>query len=282
MYPEVFKAKNFFKTNDFQNKLYDCVIANYFDLNNPIRFNNFAYSIRELLREKFDYEAPDEQIKLCTWYSPLLENNEEKNKPTRSDKVRYYLAAGLNDSQLQLLQVENDIKSIQNKYLKTVNTLSKYTHINEKNFGIDISDGDKKFREILSLIINFLESVEELRNRVINQINDSVYSDINNHFFENFPPKFDLLSSHTRFSDISNLNLEIFEMTSSQIKINGQADLEIDLQSGTDSEVQRGDGLVWSDSYPVDFTLLVNINDFSDIKYQFEKIDIDNFYEMEE
>ena len=74
----------------------------------------------------------------------------------------------------------------------------------------------------------------------------------------------------------------IFEMTSSQIKINGQADLEIDLQSGTDSEVQRGDGLVWSDSYPVDFTLLVNINDFSDIKYQFEKIDIDNFYEMEE
>ena len=133
MYPEVFKAKNFFKTNDFQNKLYDCVIANYFDLNNPIRFNNFAYSIRELLREKFDYEAPDEQIKLCTWYSPLLENNEEKNKPTRSDKVRYYLAAGLNDSQLQLLQVENDIKSIQNKYLKTVNTLSKYTHINEKN-----------------------------------------------------------------------------------------------------------------------------------------------------
>ena len=38
----------------------------------PLRFNNFAYSLRELLRHVFHRLAPDMSVKKCCWYKPDL------------------------------------------------------------------------------------------------------------------------------------------------------------------------------------------------------------------
>jgi hypothetical protein len=160
MYPEVFKAKELFSDNEFHLNLFNATVANYFELNNPIRFNNFCYSIRELLREKLDMEAPDEEILKTYWY---IDN--ERHKPTRADKIRYYIAKGLTDktmpegSKEELAEVLEDHKEL-------LNVLNKYTHITDKSYGIELFEGDKWFRRVLKLLIGFINAINDLESNI--------------------------------------------------------------------------------------------------------------------
>jgi hypothetical protein len=62
------KLKTYLNNDDFLVKLFDAVRANFYSLTNPIRLNNFAYSMRELLRLFFEQNAPVDEIERCSWF----------------------------------------------------------------------------------------------------------------------------------------------------------------------------------------------------------------------
>ena len=277
MYPEVFEAKKLFEKNEFHNKFFDCVVANYFDLNNPIRFNNFSYAIRELLREKLDFEAPEEKIIRCKWYDPML-NGEPKEHPIRSDRLRYYFLGGIDNLNPT---ITNEVSQLQKKYKQTIDTLSKYTHITIDSFGIDFYEGDTKFRDVMKLIIDLMKEIERVK-KVINEvIIDDVESKINSYLFNSIPEDLDLLSTHTIFEDIDSTELNITEIDDKNIYIDGITNVNVMLQYGSESERRRDEGFECPSTYPMSFKVTVCIDNFELKDYSFGSVDTSSFYEDE-
>ena len=272
MYPEVFSAKNIFKDNSFHLKLFDASVANYFELNNPIRFNNFCYSIRELLREKIESESPDDLIKKTTWYL------KKETIPTKADKIRYYILKGLNDE-----NIPDEIKDILNDclddYRKLNDILNKYTHINNKSFGIEFGDGDKWFRKSIKLLNTFIELIDKVKEEIQQSLKEEIQEDIEEKLFMAIPSEIDELSTHSSIDEVTDIEFDIENMNHELITIQGTCSVGVELVYGSDSDRRNDSGTEFSENYPMKFKIFININNLDDREYDFSRIDTSKFYE---
>lgn len=91
---------------DFEDKLFVSALRNFCSYTNPLRFNNFAFAMRELLRHVLNRKAPDAKVSECIWFSPKLDDPE---KASRGQKLKYCMQAGLQDHLLSQ-DVRDDIK----------------------------------------------------------------------------------------------------------------------------------------------------------------------------
>lgn len=66
--------------SEFQKELLKVSVHN-LEQNNKLRFNNFAYSIRELVRHFLKDLAPDNEIQSCLWFK-----NDTKEKINSLDE----------------------------------------------------------------------------------------------------------------------------------------------------------------------------------------------------
>ena len=83
-------------TTSFQKSLLEDCFDNLKDKNNRLRFNNFAYSIRELSRHFLDTLAPERDVVLCLWFL----DESRKGMVTRRQKIKYAITGGLSDSEI--------------------------------------------------------------------------------------------------------------------------------------------------------------------------------------
>ena len=71
----------------FEQELFLAAIANVDDTSNKLRLNNFAYSMRELIRVVLERLAPDEEVVNAPWFES--NDKEHTNKVTRSQRIKY-------------------------------------------------------------------------------------------------------------------------------------------------------------------------------------------------
>ena len=202
MYPIVFEVKHIFKDDGFHSKLFDAAVANYFDLNNPIRFNNFCYALRELIREKLITTSPDDEVKKCVWY-----DKNQKNV-TRVDRIRFLIMNGLSNDVVDAEMIKQVLVS-SNKLKKHINTLSKYTHITQKSIQIDFYDGDKLFEDVLKQIKECFELIEKVRKQVLDQIIDEAQNDIEDALIVELPSEIEELSTHSTIDSVIDVSISI-------------------------------------------------------------------------
>lgn len=279
-YHKIDDARKFFEDDSFLSDFYDYAIKNYQNSHNPLRLSNFACNIRELLREKMSLVAPDEEVLSCKWCKGEYLDNEEN--PTRKARLRYYLLSNMDNKLLDPIFKEK-IKDIETKYIKHINTLSKYTHVTRKTFYIKNEEIEKQFIEIIDLltfIIEFIEASKTLTNRSIEEF---LYYDISNHVYNDYlDSELDLLSTHTRVDDVPSIQFSIDDITRDYIHISGTAELDICLQYGSESDRRRGDGDAFNMSFDLDFTVTIDINDFDTKEYHYEPVNTDKFFGINE
>jgi hypothetical protein len=78
----------------FERNLLAAAMSNLRVEDNPLRFNNFAYAIRELVRNAFERLAPDDVVRQCSLY------RDETGKPnavSRRQRVYFSVQGGLSD-----------------------------------------------------------------------------------------------------------------------------------------------------------------------------------------
>ena len=109
--------------NDFERKLFEAAIYNLKNDDNPLRLNNFSYSIRELSSNLLHRLAPDSEVKKCKWYETLTDNN----KPTRVQRMQFAVYGGMSDELLDQIELyPKEIKSEIKKLKKIIGSSSKY------------------------------------------------------------------------------------------------------------------------------------------------------------
>ena len=275
--PNIQKAQEFFDSDKYLSEFYESALKSFNDKSNPLRLCNFACNIRELLREKLSRDAPDDDVIKCSWCNSNYLDND--GKPTRKARLRYYLLYSMDNTTVDE-RFQKKITDIEKEYGKQINKLSKYTHVTENVFYMSESEKDHQFYEVIDLlayIIDFLAASEKMTYR---EIESFLYDDISDHVYHDYlDSELDVLSTHTRIENVNGIEFEITDIDKDYIYIEGTAELEVNLQNGSDSEMERGDGLAFDMTFDLDFSVKIDISNLNEKEYIYEPVNTDKFYE---
>ena len=131
----------------FEHDLLDASLQNLVDIHNKLRFNNFAYSLRELTRHILERLAPDEKVLNTAWFIPI--SPKEPKKVTRKQRMKYAIQGGLPDDYV-IDTLEIDVDAIGKKVGDNIDLLSKYTHVNPDSFYVE----DDKVKELSEKVMD--------------------------------------------------------------------------------------------------------------------------------
>ncbi|MEO6669996.1 MAG: hypothetical protein ABIN36_11000 [Ferruginibacter sp.] len=260
-------------TSQFETDLFEASIASLQDKNNKLRYNNFAYSIRELSRHFLHSLSPESNIKRCSWYKTETTDD----KPTRAQRIKYAIQGGIRDEILEewgfdIDELKEKITSIK----KAIDSLSKYTHINADVFNLNDEDIEKNSFAVLTAFKIFVETIdnykEQLKQFLDGHIEEHMITSVVSNFFENV----DRLAPHhsLNYSEVSAYHIS--EINDQEIIVDVSGHLHVTLEYGSNKERREGDGLDLEESFPFDTKIKYEIEeDFPSSNYEIEDYDVD-------
>ena len=177
----------------FEQDLFKAAIANVDDEKNQLRLNNFAYSMRELIRTVLERLAPDEDVINAPWFKPNDKLHPEK--VTRSQRIKYAIQGWLSDEYVKRqLDVEHD--SSDKDLRDSIDILSKYTHVAPKTFYVKSQEIKEMALDVLDQVQLFLSTIDVVRVQVRNAVAESIDEEMIEEFYINTQNDLDILSTH--------------------------------------------------------------------------------------
>ncbi|MDR5905659.1 hypothetical protein [Franzmannia qiaohouensis] len=261
----------------FQSDLLTAAFDN-LEVRGALRFNNFAYSLREFLRHILHEAAPAEEVKKCPWFKP------EKSATggiTRSHRAKYAIQGGLSDQflkkKLGIVEVDDVLKNL----VEAQNVLSKYTHIGPDTFNVSDVEARKLTEDCLDAATSYVEQVFDCRRSVRDSLMEHVDQHLIDRIVSDGIDEIDEIATHgwTDGHWIEEVWVEDIRSTSVLVSVEGT--VEVGLQYGSDGDVKRDMGVVTSDSFPFRASILVKmkapLGEFASVESL--NVNTDSFYE---
>lgn len=259
--------------SEFERSLLDAALHNLKDTDNKLRYNNFAYSIRELSRHFLHRLSPEENVIACNWFEPITDNG----KPSRAQRIKYAIQGGINNDNLIELgfdveELEDDIKALK----KAIDSLSKYTHINPDVFAIKEEDIKRMSDDVLTQFKVFANRIKDsredfkhgLEGKIEEQMIDAV---ISNHY-ENV----DSLAPHRSLEYSELTEYHIIDINERAIVVEVFGNIYFTLEYGSKKERREGDGLDINEGFPFQTKIHYKIGpEFPSKHFEIEEFGVD-------
>lgn len=207
---------------DFEHELFVASLRNYCSHGNPLRFHNFAFSMRELVLEVINRRAPNQKVKRTGWYV----KESDRFEVTRRQKLKYCAQGFLSDGYLSEETLDDLNQSIKD-YLKEFNFFNKYTHITEKHF----KACPKKFYSDMKFIIQrsqeVIQEIDSLENLVINSLEYEIQDQVFDSVINSCPDDLTILAHRVIVEQIEPENMVINYLDENGIIINVEGTIYI-------------------------------------------------------
>lgn len=252
-------------------------LDSYRDAKNPLRFTNSANGLRELMREFLALTAPDADLKKASWFVP---DETSDTGVTRAHRLRYAIYGALpKESYSSKFVAEAD--KIGKELLGLIGKLSKYTHVTAEILDKQEADAAPILAGVLQRFLQLIEAVRTGRDLVMDGLTVEIQERLDYLFREYTFDELDTLSTHTRPDFPENIEVKIERFDNEWIYFTGTGIINVDLQYGSDGDVDRGDGLECSDAYPFKFAGKAPTSDPEKIEIDGRSVDVDtsSFYE---
>lgn len=263
----------------FEQELFLAAIANVDDTSNKLRLNNFAYSMRELIRVVLERLAPDAEVVNAPWFNP--NDKDHPNKVTRSQRIKYAIQGWLSDDYvtdtLRIGHQDND-KDLR----KNIDELSKYTHVTESTFNIEPVKITELALGVLCNVQLFLMNVAEARYQVQRAAIDCIDEEMIEEFYYNVQNDIDILATHHEILAYTVTGINLKDQDNASITLEAIGNVQVRLQWGSDRDMRRGDGYETEISFPFSSTLIASYkNKKGDVHIVSRTIDINTnqFYQ---
>ncbi|PSU42140.1 hypothetical protein C9J12_29140 [Photobacterium frigidiphilum] len=249
----------------FEKELFRASLRNYCSHGNPLRFHNFAFSMRELVLQIIDRRAPNDRVLKAIWY----EKESEKFDVTRRQKLKFCAQGYLSDAYLEEEDLDEVNASIK-EFLKKFNFFNKYTHITEKHFTPCPQKFYTDMKYIIQLSQEVIEELTALEDYVISKVEDYLESEIFDNVVNNFPDELSILANNVVIEETHPEQLEITGINESNVVMNVTGTVHVSQEYG-----KREDFFSMSTSYPFTVSLGVSVSDPSDIDLDSGGIEVD-------
>lgn len=99
---------------------------------------------------------------------------------------------------------------------------------------------------------------------------------ISTYINNDLPSELDELSTHTRPDEVYDVDIDEIKITGQDIFVKGDGVISVELQFGSDSDQDKGDGLKNYDKFPFDFEITLAYNSKKELEItEVEKLNID-------
>lgn len=206
----------------FEKELAHASIDNLFEVKNKLRFNNFAYSMRELSRHVLYWLAPDSEVIKCVWYK---NETGEVDKLSRGERIQYAIQGGLSND----FVIKNgiDVNGAKKLVNDSINELSKYTHVNPSTFGINEVEVMKLSNKVIEAFSQFIETIQHCRKEIINQVENTISETVVEHVLSDIIHEVDELSTHHTIEDITCNESLVISIKCDKMIIKATGDLSV-------------------------------------------------------
>ena len=259
---------------DFEKELFDAVFVNLHEKGNKLRLNNFAYAARELTRHFLSRLAPDKDVLNAPWFIP---NDSQRPKAiTREQRIRYAILGYLDETfargtlQFDFTHVSKDLR-------KSIDDLSKYTHVNPETFNVDEDKILELTLNILESTAKFFKTISEAKNKIMNAVYNAVDKDMINKFYMETYNEIDMLATHHEILSYTVTSQKEVDKNNETITIQADGGVNVRLQYGSDGDMRRGDGYETQMDFPFTSEFVVNYkNQNGNIYIESAEIKVDN------
>ncbi|MEM1155619.1 MAG: hypothetical protein AAGI44_15900 [Pseudomonadota bacterium] len=250
---------------EFEIELFEASLRNYCSHGNPLRFHNFAFSMRELVLRLIDRRAPDREVVKAVWY----ECDSDTHPVTRRQKLKYCAQGFLSDAYVNDAVLEELDESIR-AYLKEFNFFNKYTHITEKHFRAC----PKKFYEDLKYVISrskeVIEQIDSLENMVIESVPETLQDNMFGSIINSFPEELSILAHNVVVDHVSPEEIEVESLSRESIVIGVAGTVYVTQEYG------KGDDYAsLSENYPFKVSVSLSPESPSEISIEADAFVID-------
>ncbi|ODM31422.1 hypothetical protein A6779_17820 [Marinobacter adhaerens] len=243
-------------STDFENELFVSALRNYCSHGNPLRFHNFSFAMRELLRHVLNRKAPDSKVRKCIWFSPQLDDPE---KATRGQKLKYCMQGGIQDHLLSE-EIREDVKESISSYQDQIEALNSYTHVGEATLGISPRSSYQSLKKVIVTFNNAMSIIEDGKRDVLDHIPETLFDYVRDELTNEIPNSLDELSSHSVIDWINFEGFQVVDVDEQFLYIIGDGTVHVTLQYGSSSDLKRGDGAIINDSFPLQFDCKARAN----------------------
>lgn len=139
------------------------------DQKNPVRLHLAAAGLRELFGHILHTDAPDEEVRACTWF----EQEPNTQTVTRQKKSIYSTQGGLSDAFVEKLGL--DVDDLHRAAIKSIEALNKATHVRPDTLVNDEATIKSFIDEALEALEGLIRSFSEGRSAVKEALVDDVY-----------------------------------------------------------------------------------------------------------
>lgn len=228
---------------DFEKELFTACLRNYSSHGNPLRFHNFAFSIRELITHIIDKKSPNEKVKEASWY----EREHEHYEISRRQRLKYCSQAKISDAYLGEDFLEESNERIDDM-LKLYFFLNKYTHITEKYMHPSPQEFFLKAKQILQTATEILNGIENCRDELIHTLEDKIRDAVIDTAVSTMPESLITIANHAYVDYTEVEDFGITSIDDEYINIFASGTVYVTQEYGS-----KHDGVSLDESYP--FTL---------------------------
>ncbi|MES9987913.1 MAG: hypothetical protein ABW077_08355 [Candidatus Thiodiazotropha endolucinida] len=255
----------------FELALYEAALKNLDGNENPLRFNNFAYAFRELTRHILHRLAPDKEVIQCSWY---VNETDQKNGVTRKQRAYYATQGGLSDEYISET-LGLDAAEIHTELVRAITKLNKFTHIQEKTFGIPNKQVEELAEETLEAVHAFLALIRECRDSIIERVWETVNNEVIGETIRETLLAIDELATHHTVDAVHTEEVAITKITNDSLIFLGSGSIDCELQWGSNSDLRNGIGATLEENFPFSCQLSSPIDDPENISIGEESIMVD-------
>jgi Holliday junction resolvase len=99
---------------------------------------------------------------------------------------------------------------------------------------------------------------------------------ITNYIHSDLPSELDELSTHTRPDEVYDVDIDEIKISGENIFVKGAGVISVELQFGSDSDQDKGDGLKNYDKFPFDFEITIRYNSLKEMEItEVDKLNVD-------
>jgi hypothetical protein len=258
-------------TERFEVDLFKAAMKNLEDVSNPLRFNNFANAIREVVRHVLERLAPDAKVLKCVWYK------NETDKPSgvsRKQRAYYATQGGLSDEFVkETLKIDSD--GAHRDLIDSITQLNKYTHVGPETFGLATLKVDALVGQTLNSVIELFRGIDECRDSILEQLSEEIDSAVVGEVLSNTIVGIDELASHHSIEEVYVAKSEVTGIDDQYIYLGASGSISCVLQFGSNSDLRSGDGAEIEQSFPFMCRLRCPVDDPDELQMDDDSLGVD-------
>lgn len=260
-----------FVSSPFAKKVMEAGIINLDLSENILRFNNFAFAVREAYKIEINQAAPDDKIRQCDWLSA---DKKRGGKLSRKEKFKYLIQGRISHNELR--EITDELSDALHAISDCLEKLNDFVHIKPETIGLD----ENHIKSQCTSLINSIVDLDKLRKKsrliVIETLKQHIDKNLLEKFIETTISKLDILSAHTGiegyYFDITSCDFD-----EEYISLDIEGEINVVLQYGSHMENRHDDGYADEQSCSFSWKVKAPLNNLNDLTYDEDpEIDTDS------